>query len=64
MTKILNFNKFKLGEIVSVEHEGQTFKGKVLAYLDGDIYKIKVLNGPHKGQIAILKMTRWEKFDE
>lgn len=60
MTKILSFTKMKLGEVVNMELRGVKCKCKILEHLGNDVYKIKVLNGPFKGQTATLTVTRWE----
>lgn len=64
MAQILNFTRMKIGEIFKMDFNGVEFKCKILQHLGGNNYRVKALNGPYKGQVSILQMTRWEKPSE
>lgn len=60
MAKIIQFPKFKIGEIIEIEYNKHIFKCKILEYVEKDIYKIKALNGPYRGQITNLHISKWD----
>lgn len=65
MAKIIQFPKFKIGEILEIEYKNKTFKIKILEHVSADIYRIKALNGPYKGQVSNLHISKWDTdFDE
>ena len=60
MGKVLNFDKLKLGSIVTIELSYGTYKCQILTHEGENVYKMRVLNGDLKGKFLYFHMTRME----
>lgn len=60
MGDIITFNRLKLGEIVTVEANDEKYKCEVLSHEGNNVYKLRVLEGKHKGQFCYFGLERME----
>lgn len=60
MGKILAFAKLKIGEILTMEVKGQSFKCEVLSNEENNVYKLRILEGEYRGKFLYFEMINFE----
>ncbi len=57
MAEIIKFPRLARDEIVEITIEGIKVKCKILNHEGNDTYKLKALNGKHKGMVGYFKIN-------
>ena len=65
MGKVISLNRLKIGEIVTTISEGNSAKCEVIEHLEGNLYKLRILEGKNKGKFMIFELLGIkDSFDE
>ena len=58
MGDVLTFSRLKIGEIITLEIKGVQAKYQVLSHEGDNTYKLRVLEGEHRGKFCFFKLER------
>jgi hypothetical protein len=59
MAEVIRFPRLARGEIIELEINGERVKCKVIKHEGNNVYKLKALNGKHKGYFGHFKITEF-----
>lgn len=60
MGEVIRLPIYAKGEVIQLEINGEIVKCKVIKHEGNNVYKVKALNGKHKGYFGYFKLTEFD----